>query len=45
MVHYKLSYFPIRFAGEIPRQILAYAGQKFEDNRIPQADWPALKSS
>ncbi|EGT40985.1 hypothetical protein CAEBREN_13946 [Caenorhabditis brenneri] len=45
MVHYKLSYFPIRFAGEIPRQILAYAGQKFEDNRIPQADWPALKST
>ncbi|CAP24213.1 Protein CBR-GST-30 [Caenorhabditis briggsae] len=45
MVHYKLSYFPIRWAGEVPRQILAYAGQKFEDNRIQQADWPELKPS
>ncbi|EGT52653.1 CBN-GST-8 protein [Caenorhabditis brenneri] len=45
MVHYKLSYFPIRGAGEIARQIFAYAGQEFEDNRIPKEEWPAIKPS
>ncbi|CAI5443309.1 unnamed protein product [Caenorhabditis angaria] len=45
MVHYKLSYFPIRGAGEIARQIFAVAGQEFEDERIPQDQWPARKSS
>uniref|UniRef100_A0A8R1DKL7 glutathione transferase n=1 Tax=Caenorhabditis japonica TaxID=281687 RepID=A0A8R1DKL7_CAEJA len=43
MVHYKITYFPIRGAGEIGRQILSYAGQEFEDNRIQGEDWPALK--
>lgn len=45
MVHYKVSYFPIRGAGEIARQILAYAGQEFEDHRIPKEEWPTVKPS
>ncbi|CCD69254.1 putative glutathione S-transferase 8 [Caenorhabditis elegans] len=43
MVHYKLSYFPIRGAGEVIRQIFVYAGQSFEDHRISIEEWAAVK--
>ncbi|CAL2039226.1 unnamed protein product [Caenorhabditis brenneri] len=36
MVHYNLSYFSVRGAGEIARQIVVYAGEEFEDNRVPK---------
>ena len=45
MVSYKLTYFDGRGAGEVSRQILAYAGQQFEDKRVSQEQWPALKDS
>ncbi|CAI2332168.1 unnamed protein product [Caenorhabditis sp. 36 PRJEB53466] len=44
MVHYKLSYLELRGLAEPARQILAYAGEVFEDVRIERKDWPALKS-
>ncbi|EPB80183.1 glutathione S-transferase protein [Ancylostoma ceylanicum] len=43
MVHYKLTYFDIRGAGECARQILALGGQEFEDNRLAKEDFAALK--
>ncbi|KAL6736808.1 hypothetical protein Aduo_007115 [Ancylostoma duodenale] len=43
MVHYKLSYFDIRGAGECVRQIFAVAGQEFEDNRLTKEDFAPLK--
>ncbi|CAI2332132.1 unnamed protein product [Caenorhabditis sp. 36 PRJEB53466] len=43
MVHYKISYFPLRGAGELARQILTYVGQEFEDHRISREEWPAIK--
>ncbi|RCN49312.1 glutathione S-transferase protein [Ancylostoma caninum] len=43
MVHYKLTYFDIRGAGECARQVLALAGQEFEDNRVAKEDFAALK--
>ncbi|CAI2332156.1 unnamed protein product [Caenorhabditis sp. 36 PRJEB53466] len=45
MVSYKLTYFPSRGNGEVARQILAYAGQEFVDERIPKDQWPAIKDS
>ncbi|EFO91469.1 hypothetical protein GCK72_005868 [Caenorhabditis remanei] len=45
MVSYKLTYFDGRGAGEVSRQILAYAGQQFEDKRVSHEQWPALKDS
>lgn len=45
MVSYKLTYFNGRGAGEVSRQIFAYAGQQYEDNRVTQEQWPALKES
>lgn len=45
MVAYKLTYFNGRGAGEVIRQILHVAGQEFEDKRITQEEWPALKGS
>lgn len=44
MVHYKLIYFPIRGAAEPSRQVLAVAGIKFEDERIPPEEWPNRKA-
>ncbi|CAI2332644.1 unnamed protein product [Caenorhabditis sp. 36 PRJEB53466] len=45
MVAYKLTYFEGRGAAEVSRQILAYAGQKYEDKRVTREQWPALKAS
>ncbi|EGT49305.1 hypothetical protein CAEBREN_30187 [Caenorhabditis brenneri] len=43
MVPYKLSYFSVRGAGEIARQIFVYAGEEFEDNRISKGEWSAIE--
>lgn len=43
MVSYKLTYFPTRGNGEIARQVFAYAGQEFEDERIPKEQWEDMK--
>jgi len=40
---YKLTYFNARARGEVPRWVLSYAGQSFEDVRVDGPDWPALK--
>ena len=45
MVHYKLYYFNLRARGEIARQLLALAGEPFEDIRVDFAEWPSLKKS
>ncbi|GFS04056.1 hematopoietic prostaglandin D synthase [Elysia marginata] len=45
MPTYKLSYFNTRGRAEIARLIFAYAGQKFEDNRVSRENWPAMKPS
>jgi len=46
MVHqYKLTYFNGRGRGEPARLLFEYAGVKYEDNRIEDAIWPALKPS
>ncbi|CAO4366061.1 unnamed protein product [Caenorhabditis nigoni] len=44
MVAYKLTYFNGRGAGEVIRQIFAYAGQDFEDVRVTMEQWPELKA-
>ncbi|KAH7696718.1 Nagst-1 protein [Aphelenchoides avenae] len=43
MVHYKLTYLPIRGLGEPIRMILNYAKQPFEDVRVPFDAIKALK--
>uniref|UniRef100_A0A914Q7P3 glutathione transferase n=1 Tax=Panagrolaimus davidi TaxID=227884 RepID=A0A914Q7P3_9BILA len=43
MPSYKLNYFDVRGFGEGARLIFHYAGQKFEDNRITQEQWPKIK--
>ncbi len=40
---YTLHYFNVRGRGEFIRLIFAAAGVQYEDHRIEQADWPALK--
>lgn len=42
---YKLTYFNIQLLGEPIRMILSYGGIKFEDVRIGQDEWLALKPS
>jgi len=41
---YKLYYFDARGRGEISRLILTAAGQKFEDVRYQEKEWPLHKS-
>ena len=41
----KLTYFDGRGRGEVARQILAYSGQSWEDDRISFEAWPELKPS
>lgn len=37
--NYKFYYFPVRNLGEPIRMLLNYAGQPFEDVRIPLEEW------
>lgn len=43
MPEVKVYYFQIKALGEPIRLLLAYGGQEFEDIRLTQADWSALK--
>ena len=43
MPAYKLTYFKARGTAELARFVFAQAGVKYEDVRIEQGDWPALK--
>ena len=45
MASYKVTYFDGRGNGEIIRLTLSAAGQKFEDERISQENWPKFKPS
>uniref|UniRef100_A0A1I7T6Q1 glutathione transferase n=1 Tax=Caenorhabditis tropicalis TaxID=1561998 RepID=A0A1I7T6Q1_9PELO len=45
MVSYKLTYFDGRGAGEICRQIFAFAGQKYEDERLSDEQWAEYKAA
>lgn len=42
---FKLTYFTVKGLGEAIRYLFAYADVEFEDNRITQDDWPAVKES
>ncbi|CAD5213124.1 unnamed protein product [Bursaphelenchus okinawaensis] len=43
MPHYKLTYFPVRGLAEPIRLCFHYAGEKFEDYRVPKDAYGALK--
>lgn len=45
MPHYKITYFNYKALAEPMRFLLAYGNIDFEDVRIEDDDWPALKSS
>lgn len=45
MVSYKLVYFQSRGNGEIARQVFAYAGQEFIDERVTKEEWSSMKNS
>lgn len=45
MPKYVFTYFDGRGRGEPGRMLFAVAGVPFEDKRISQEEWPALKSS
>ena len=44
MSTYKLTYFNGRGRAEVSRLIFAAAGQKYEDVRVEEGQWPSLKS-
>ncbi|KIH52355.1 glutathione S-transferase protein, partial [Ancylostoma duodenale] len=43
MVHYKLTYFPIRGLAECARQIFVLAGQEYEDVRLTKEQFAPMK--
>ena len=43
MPAYKLTYFKVRGTAELARFVFAQAGVKYDDVRIEEGDWPALK--
>uniref|UniRef100_A0A1I7TDA8 glutathione transferase n=1 Tax=Caenorhabditis tropicalis TaxID=1561998 RepID=A0A1I7TDA8_9PELO len=43
MVHYKLTYFNARGLAEISRQLFHLAGVEFEDHRLTEEEFAALK--
>ena len=43
MPAYKLTYFDLKGRGELCRLLFAAAGVEYEDKRIEQPNWPALK--
>ncbi|KAK6757032.1 hypothetical protein RB195_015080 [Necator americanus] len=43
MVHYKLTYFPIRGRAECARQIFALAGREYEDVRLTHEQFAAAR--
>ncbi|KAH3893236.1 probable glutathione S-transferase 7 [Dreissena polymorpha] len=43
MASYKLHYFDVRGRAELSRYLFLAAGRDFEDNRIPQDEWPNVK--
>lgn len=45
MPQYKLTYFNCKGLGEAIRFLFAYGNIAFEDNRIEESEWPALKTS
>lgn len=45
MVHYKLTYFPVRGRVEFIRYILAQADVDYENVTISREDWPNKKPS
>lgn len=45
MVHYKLTYFPVRGRVEFIRYILAQADVDYENVTISREDWPNKKQS
>lgn len=45
MPKYVYHYFDIRGRGEPGRMLFAMAGIPFQDERIPQSDWPQYKAS
>lgn len=42
---FKLRYFNIKGLAEPIRFVLAYVGQEYQDIRVTQEDWPAIKPS
>jgi len=43
MVHYKITYFPVRGLAEMSRLILEHAKQPYEDVRVDHEQWAKIK--